>query len=834
MSQSSKKKILVTTEFVNSAGGAFFKEIGFDLETKYREGDQYLFAVDGASSSIEGLPRLQTKKDIDAKFLNSVRSYISEEYFTTDAGRELLAAYFSASSDFDLIDRYSKEFKNIYNVKIHEYLNVGFFVDSVVVEAYKAGFDINALRNYLHHVLGFAFKKIELSSERMPIELSYSHDGEAFSVQVTLKTDYFNGKNEFEETLPLIMNSCQFFDVSYFTKRNQLSISCLIFKTKFCSKSRAYFFTEIAKKSLAHESDHEIHSGLKDQENVRYEAPILDDEQSKKLTLVRKFALFIKNYRKNEEEAKPSDELEIEDIERYLSFYPKQDSVKELNDELKQFIVRLVKDESLFEGITDYIQKISSSNLDDQIQEIQRVLSEKSLSDIEEILLIRGQKKVEEGVSVVKGWIELSDDEATIVSGPEYEAVSNEKWAVKKGQIKEKLQNEVIRIKGSGRNVIESDIIRVMSRELNVDENDVKTVVSGIVEEVVAQEVIKNQNLEAALAAKILGGPSPEEIREKLESQVTRMKKVIEQMKKEIIKFQNEKMLRGIEGNLNQNTEGPEIHKLKFALSKAMELAKAKDKIIEKQKSDSEINLKSRDHKIEVLENRIEEIKAEHARSREFANEEKLQILEAENKTLRGRLELANKKMNIISENIENKSVEVSEKHSKELESLKGNMQVAQSVIERFKEEKLEMETKLQENREIIRKLKEDASSEGSNGALKSELAEKENQIQLLQSERRSLDEKYRLQTMELKKVEQKLKFTTSQLESSNKRGGSGQKSADAYAKQLEQANARLGDANHEVAEKRKEIVKLKQENTLMSSKIAELEKKLGLAKKAS
>ena len=238
--------------------------------------------------------------------------------------------------------------------------------------------------------------------------------------------------------------------------------------------------------------------------------------------------------------------------------------------------------------------------------------------------------------------------------------------------------------------------------------------------------------------------------------------------------------------------------------------------------------------KIAALEDRIVEIKSEFARSREFASEEKLQILQAENKSLKGRLELANKKVNIINENIENRESETTEKHEREIESLRSNMQMAQSVIERFKQDKLEMEARFQEEREANRKLKEENSAAGSNSAMKSELAEREAQIAILQSERKSSEDKYKLLSIELKKTEQKLKYVTSQLESSNKKGGAGQKSADAYAKQLELANSRLGEANNEVAEKRKEIVKLKQENTLMSSKIAELEKKLGVTKKAS
>lgn len=839
MTQNLKKKILIAPELVSSPVGIFFKELGVEMEQTFVAGQEYLFAINDICPEAKDLPRLQTKGDLKPELQSAVRSFISEGLFASALGKKLLASYFCEAVDFDLVDRYSKDLKNIYSVKIHEYLNVGYFIDSIVAPAYKAQFDINALRSYLNTGLAFAFKKVVMNEDRLPIELSYSHNGEAFTVQISMNVDFFGGKGEFKTTLEALTRECNFFDVTYFQKKKKLTLSMLMFRDKAFKGQQSYFFTEVSKIASAKEVEEipaEVHPGLVPAENVRYEAPKSSNEQSKKLTVARKFALFIKNYRNNEASAKSVEKLELADVDQYLSYYPKQEAVKELDEEIRSFILRLLKDSELFEGITDYVQKIASSNLDAQVQEIQRVLAEKSLSDIEEILMVRGNNlKAASDVNRVKGWVDTSDNEALKVSGKDPEASNNEKWEVKRTQLNEKIQDEVIRISSEGRNVVEDDIIRVVAKELDAKENDVKTVVSGIVEEVVSSELVKNQKLEEAFALKILGQQSPDQVREKLESQITRMKKVIEQMKNEIIRFQNEKTIQGIEGNLAQTPqENPDIQKLKNALGKAVEVAKAKDKLIEKYKSDNEINMRAKDLKIGGLENRMEEMKNEYVRSREFANEEKISQLEAENKTLKGRLELANKKVNIISENIESRANIVNDKHEKELETLKANMQSAQAVIEKFKQDKMEMDTRLQDERETNRKLKDELNNTGSSAIAKSEMAEKDAQIHILQEARKSTEEKFKLLSIELKKTEQKLKYTASQLESSNKKGGAGQKSADAYAKQLDQATSRLNDANNEVGEKRKEIVKLKQENSLMSSKIAELEKKLGIAKKAS
>ncbi|MBC7713948.1 MAG: hypothetical protein H7177_11455 [Rhizobacter sp.] len=816
------RKILVPPELGSSAMGAFFEELGFELNFKFVTGHDYLFAVDNVCPDILTVPRLKTKEGIDPKLAPMVRSFISEDYVSSVQGRKLLTSYFNDGLEFDLVDRYSKDFKNIYTVKIHEYLNVGYFTDAIIVEAYKAKFNINVLRTYLNTAMNFAFKKVEINEESMPIDVSYSHNGEAFTVMISIDVDGFEGIKELGECLRTLTENSNFFDITYFHKKNKLTLSCLVFKDKKL-EMKSYFFTEITKKAASTEeieASADLHSGLRPHDDVKYEAQKNPDEQSKKLAIARKFALFIRNYRTREETPKVLENLEVSDVENYLDFYPRQEAVKDADEEIKKFIVKLLKDDQLFDGISDYIKKVASSNLDSQVQEIQRILGEKSLNDIEEILMIGGSPKDDQDFTRVKGWVEDGDDG---------------KWEVKKGQINEKIQDEVMRISSEGRNVVEDDIIRVVAKELDAEEKDIKVVVSGIVEEAVSAELVKKQKLEDAFALKILSNQPADQVREKLESQITRMKKIMETLKKELVKLQNEKVERDSAGDPSAVVNNSESLQLKTALTRTMDALKAKEKLIEKTKTDFELLSKNKDLKIEALTSKVEAMKTEFARSREFANEEKLQQLEVENKSLIQRLDLANKKVNIINENIENRDNEALEKREKEVESLRSNMQMAQSVIERFKQDKLEMESRYNEEKEISRKLKED---KGPSGVTKEELLEKEAIINILGTEKKVAEEKLRAQGIELKKLEQKLKFSTSQLEIASKRKVAptpGQKSPEALTKELELARTRLNEVAAEIAEKRKEAVKLKQENSMMSSKIAELEKKLGIAdKKAS
>ena len=821
------KKLLISAELLSSEVGAFFQEQGFELHQDYTEGADYLFFVDGVCPHLPTYPRLQISDDLNVKFAPYVKARISKEMFESVQGKKLLASYFSDALEFDLVDRYSKDLKDIYTVKIHDYLNVGFFADSIVVEAYKAQFDIDGIRKYLNQMLEFAFKKVEKSSEPMPLDVSYSHNGEAFTVQISLYADNFKGKSEFGKNFSELISDTNYFDATYFHKKKKLTLSSLFYKNADLKKAKSYFFTEVVSRSAdLTETEANLHSGLVAKDKVNYEVSArVELDQATKLSLARKFAMFIRNFRKSEESPIHISKLEENDVINYLGYYPRQEALQDVDDEIKKFIFRLLKNDKLFNGLDELVQKVAGTNLDSQFSEIQKVLGNKSLSDIEEIMLTRGGSADQSGNITVKNWAESASDSQRISGGSDRGLSDNELWEVRKLQLNVKLQDEVVRVNSEGRNIVQSDIVRVMAKELDVNEADAMVVMSGIVEEVVSTEVLTTTKLEEELVKKIVNTQENAELaKEKMESQILRMKKVMDQMKKEMLKLQSEKS-NWEEGSKNLPSDNLEMTKLKIALARTMEAVKLKERISEKVKADAELALKHKDLKIDFLEQRIEEVKSEFTRSREFANEEKLEKLESENKTLILRLDLANKKVKAISENLGNRDAEAQEKRDKEIEVAKGNLQLAQSLIEDLKQDKLKLEIRTSEDREIIRKFKEEK------GILRNE-DEKDGIIQVLTADRKALEEKVRAHGIELKKVEQKLKYTLSQLETSNKKKSAGPKSADAYAKQLDQASARMAEATAETAEKRREIVKLKQENSMMSTKITELEKKLAILDK--
>ena len=105
-----KKYILATVELKNSAVGAFFQELGFDIQHALAPGLDYYFAIDNVCPEVTNLPRLSIKETINPELKAYVRGAFSEEYLKDPISKNLLASYFEDSTDFDLADRYSADY----------------------------------------------------------------------------------------------------------------------------------------------------------------------------------------------------------------------------------------------------------------------------------------------------------------------------------------------------------------------------------------------------------------------------------------------------------------------------------------------------------------------------------------------------------------------------------------------------------------------------------------------------------------------------------------------------------------------------------------------------
>ena len=802
MDKDLKKKILITSELANSEVGSFFKNLDFELESVYSEGSNYQFCVNNACPEVKNIPRLQIIEDINADLQPMVFGQINDVMFYNEEGRELLTSYFHDAVEFDLVDRYSKEMSNIYSIKIHEFLNIGYFVDSIIIEAYKAKFDISALRTYLNLVISFSFKKVESSLYRVPVDVSYSHNGEAFAVQVSLPCDEWIGRSEMQNCIDEITQTTNYFDATYFKKTDRLSLSALIFKNPESRPAKASFFTEVLRRSSEAEIKRtgasSIYSGLVFNEPVRYQVTkqfIVDPAM--KLFVARKFAHFIKNYRKSESSPIPLLKLKIDDILDYLTHYPKQKDLEDIDSEVKHFIFKLLKNSDFANDVDEFVEQVMDASPYAVVREIHKIMGNRGLDDVEAIIAEQQPDKLEESFHI------RDNNTSDINSGLDFQ-----------------------RVRGSGRgNISNNEIWGVTSGPRDENDDNKKWEIKDLSHLDEFNSNSDKEKLEADLAQQFLDyQASSDSNKVKLESQVERLKKIMYQLKKEVIRLQNEKNLYDESGRSKLENEAQNVFGMVSNSEKTFEIIKNKDFVIEKMKDNFDQFIQRKDGVIKELEQKISSMEIDQSLHNDIFNNEKVDMLENENKALKFKLQLANKKFGVVSEKMEKRVVEVIGKRVKEIEALKGDLRLANAVIEQLKNETNVVENYDSIDREQFKKSREDL-------VLRKNIDEKNEIIERLSTEKKDMEEKLKIQHIELKKAEQKLKYTISQLESANKKkptpNNPGLKSPEAYVKQLDLASSRMAEVTAEVIDKRREVVKMKQENYMLLLKIGELEKKM-------
>lgn len=870
-----KNLILISKEQENSLVGRYFSEQGLELRFVYDPLEIYLFAVDNVCPEVLNIPRLQTLDDIEPTLKKNVRCRVNADMLMSTLGKKLLDTYFNNSKDFNIVERFSAEMKKVVSFKLHEALNIGYFVDSVVIEAYKAKFEISKLREFLNKAFMYAVEKNENNSDQLPIEVSYSHDSDALAVQISFSLDGFDEKNELNFFLNNLVDNCNLLDVTYLSNRKRLVISLVNFKRGNMQNAKGYIFTEIDSKNAGElPDDVELVSGLKFNSNVTYKA-VPKEIHTDRFVLANKFATFIIDYRATDESSKFASDLTVSDIEDYLSLYPKKVDNKIVDAEMKEFILNLIKSDQLFTGVNEYVSKIAQSADLSEIENEDLVTIKKgnSLINIEDTQVVKGHDNdlEKDHVTTVKGTKGEKESSTTVKGGATEEAEQVTKIQGSPGDGKE----AITLVKGNADPIKESSDKYVISSDANSAAEqkwEVKKLSSSDDVEADSSDVMKVTSLDnggadkdgkTAPVVKELTQQAFHQIKDRLELQVTKMKTIVDSMKGEITKLRSDVAEKELalavvkqQEQIKEKTEAledefkaapvdkisPEIKEnvmLKNSLVKAIDAIKLKDKQLAKTKTDFEMAVLAKELKAKNLEEKIESMKLEMAHLREAGGEDKLKQLEEENRKLESRVELAKGKVSIMSDNLSTHDNALLEKKEKEVEALKNGLQTAQTFIERLKAEKIDLEVRMSVDREALSKLREDKDNPGGSPKLKQEMADKDDLIHSLTLEKRTAEDKHKLVSMELKKTEQRLKFAIAQLEaSSKKRDGTGiaaQKSADAYAKQLDQANSRLSEVSLEVTEKKKELLKLKHENTLLSVKLSDLERKLAsLDKKAA
>jgi hypothetical protein len=762
LSTEDKRKILISPEQQKSQVGTYFQELGFELTNEFVPGDEasYSFAVDQYFAEAH-IPRVYTKNQDQFKADGTAVSFFDQSFLTEDSVKYLLRAGFSKEADFDLIGHYSADFKNLFSVRIQDYLNVGYFIDLIIVDAYKNKFPINEIRDYLNLSFNYVFELLEINKELTSIDVTYSYTSNGFALEMIMSAPSFSLEHG-NPVYSKLSEKTNCFSLNFYKKRKRLQLSSLWFKSVGLRDFRSCFLSETVGKIHRAEFNPDTHNRLDENgDEVSYDPSFSSFENTSELYFARQIYLFIKRERSKEENPIPASEIQIKHIDRYLELHPRKGCATKISNEAKLVIIKLLQDDAINQGVEDYIDGLTSLGLETIIDDVQRVLGQKSIDDVKDIMRVAGgAEEAGDDYTIVNGWALEYDDES---------------WTTKRNALVEAIKKEFSAIKSEGRNFVEEDLVNVVAGNLLVDADEVRPVVRALIEEVAASKMIQKDKSTTEGGYEL--SLSPRLFNSELEGaqiQIIKLSKVIQKMRVELGNLLQEnrelKKKRASEEMENENLT------LKVALGKAMEAVRSKEEFYLSSKIKFEQAIEVKDQNIKKLEQKLELLKDRILKSKQAANEERLEQLTIENKNLSVKLEIAQNKLNIISENMDKQRTNDSSKR--------------ESLIKHFSAEKV------------------------------------------------ILEEKLRQATLELKKAEYKNKNLSSQIES-NALGKTTltaqEKTNDYYMRQIEGLNGRIAEAGNELTEKKKEMLKLKQENSALGAKVSELERKVAnLEKKAA
>lgn len=417
-------------------------------------------------------------------------------------------------------------------------------------------------------------------------------------------------------------------------------------------------------------------------------------------------------------------------------------------------------------------------------------------------------------------------------------------WEEKKKGVLNKVRERWIVAKNSGASKvdIENEMREIMREQLSVEDGVADQLVRGVVgesrDEVIAEKV-------KGRADEIKTRLQEEKFKQELakrDQQIVKMKKIMDQVKNELAKkgapeTQIIKEVVPAESSEDQKLLQQEITRVSQELLKAnQELAQLEGK--------KEREIEKYQKHITDLEKTVDYYKERSADHQEQKAE--VYGLKRENASLQNQAQLQQSRAEHMSQRIEKQKSEIENRDRTDLNSamervamLESERQKTKDTLTRLEFMNRELEKKLvDKENELMRQRQSHADSNSSNMEEQFKLAVKE--VEDAKARERDLMQESKAQQIKVRQLEQKLKFAQAQLDKQAARANSsnGGGASSANEKRLEAINKKLTDGMKsqasEVAERKKEAIKLKAENNQLQHKLNDLERQLAKFGKAS
>lgn len=851
MSEVKKKHILLSlnSELVEKLE-ALFSESEVELYTDELARDNYDIVFDeNPSYELEGEEKVIIFSD---DIENCKYSHISPSELESDLIKVALKRFVGNDSSIDIETEISGTCKSF---KITDPFSIGHYLDVAASTSYKEIGDFENISKAFVQVSNYYMSR--LKALPLDVEMIISKDMSVLQFHAPV-ADYS------DTTVPdnlLQSLNANLVDIYFLDKSKELVIS-----TSWITESSGKSYLKHHLDGFRKPSQNtDVYNGFDkllglEKENVEFDSNV-DDGESKRSSFatVKKIIEFVKG--------KKDENPDFFEFESALREYPNKEVINGLVDEDIDFIKKAIESYNVYDTINatvkgnvdealkndDIAQRVSGALMDmesfeaigmfdsedEAIKKISGVtddLTQESTlvndfaDDFQAMTKVEGQEEEADENQLVKGSKEDLTEENTVISGSREEI--DDTWKVKRSEIAEKVKEEVQRLVSTGDHTaedIQERVKGVLKEELGLDEKTAEQFKDSLLNSVSSESVgesigngdsaevflrLDNERLKGQLAGKM--------------DQIIRMKRIIDTMKADFIaKKEAEKALYD-----KIKDEGDDSVEAKFKAAEVQIAALLKEINLKEKKEEQLIQgqehaLKNRDHRINLLEEKVADLLEKHlAMSENGETKAKINELELENKNLLNQLKVTNERFEAISE-----------KYDKEVTNATPQFQAndsgLQSLLDKEKEKVLNLQNQINEfKKQLAEKantetVAESAVSAPANSPDPTRIKELELQLKASELETKKFEQKIKFMSSQMLELEKKLKKVAGRGGGAGAKKGGSDLNTKRLEKNLEKVNALNDKLQADMTEKKKDLHKAKQENSIMHNKITELERKL-------
>ncbi len=705
--------------------------------------------------------------------------------------------------------------------KISDPFSMGHYLDVFSSTVYKRGFDLKEAQSIYTSTLSWLMN----SFDRFPIECDFIYSENLYVLQFHFALNKLNVKSDIIiEQLKMIEGTI--IDCYYLKSSKRFAVSI----TKMSDTQEVGLLFHGPQKFNNLNTDRPASDNLRShlalsKEDVTYQAA---RESSGSVTeIIKSVISFLKE----------RDRDENFDIIKELKDYPDQEDIAELSSEDIEYIKKTILKNQIssepvakFQSLLEQIDKPELVSGDEELEgglahivsggveldEINRVEGvTEEIKDDSIRVKGSGEGNISEEINIVKGSdLEPQDDESVVIKGVT-EHISDEKWTTLKSQVVDNLKEYIDANKPLDE--IRSYMNNALVNTLGFDEQKSAQIVEAILP---GEEIGTELNQEKSPP---IENDHQEISRLKQQNsenlvKMRRLMSLVANMKKQIVAYREAEVVS--QKSLSELSDpGEQINNLKSKLISSIKNSKSQEYALRQLQNKFETEVKDRDHKIELLEQKYndEKVRASKVLNENAVDEREIAKLENDKsklQTLLDRLSASYDQVMNECDNLKTKLVNLQE----------GTISIEQYNLERART--IELETKLaQLNKEnTTRASSSDDSVQVDSSELEKKLKESEASKKALQLEIKKHSQKIKIMTSQMRELEKKKKGPKS---AKTQAGGVNDAKLKHAEKSLEQMRELKDKALADLADRKREAHLAKQENSVLQNKIQELEKKL-------